>query len=613
MASASQASRFSSGIASSVAPQAYLEPLGHDLAQDGPRGTISGVIAPTAAAPTTPPDAPGRDDLPLLRPRDAHARDKRRSTDAAPVPQPAATEAPGLSAGPGTSVLRRAEPVAERAAPLPRAERPEGLPRRPLAARTYGPSRATDETDHRSDDASPASSAAARGAGSVDTSGSAPPSQDPAPETGTPTSHPAPSAQPARGRSPDRRPLVGERHPHGGARSGGGAAGVQLARDGGTTSPARSTRQRPGLGEPLGELPATARRAPDEFGPRPRSAVAATGREAAVAMGMEHLLPASSSETERGPTEPTHAAAPQLPRRPEPTGPVVAARSLDTRVGPHAVGRQPAGPLPRRDTPPAPRALIGARAPSTSSGVLAGTHRASEPDADTATDDAAPSTPVPVRWAEATPGDAPAPGSDHAAGDGGMPADARGAGSAPPSDGQPSGTRPAVRLARAADPSGPSVMPASGPSRPTMHGGPAPRSPEGTGAPGQRDAGPAGGGSGDGATSVAAVARSAQPGGDGVARGVDASPTSQAMPPVQRAVVPVGSLDDVAGEGADAPDRSGGDEDVGELASRVTQHLAEDSGDVAVLVQRLYPQLRDELRWELRTQRERAGLLADPL
>lgn len=31
------------------------------------------------------------------------------------------------------------------------------------------------------------------------------------------------------------------------------------------------------------------------------------------------------------------------------------------------------------------------------------------------------------------------------------------------------------------------------------------------------------------------------------------------------------------------------------------------------LFRELYPRVRDELRWELRVQRERAGLLADPL
>lgn len=40
---------------------------------------------------------------------------------------------------------------------------------------------------------------------------------------------------------------------------------------------------------------------------------------------------------------------------------------------------------------------------------------------------------------------------------------------------------------------------------------------------------------------------------------------------------------------------------------------AGDGRDVDALFQVLYPRVRDELRWELRVQRERAGLLADPL
>ncbi|MDX1620634.1 MAG: hypothetical protein R3320_06575 [Nitriliruptorales bacterium] len=35
--------------------------------------------------------------------------------------------------------------------------------------------------------------------------------------------------------------------------------------------------------------------------------------------------------------------------------------------------------------------------------------------------------------------------------------------------------------------------------------------------------------------------------------------------------------------------------------------------DVDGLFRELYPRVRDELRWELRVQRERAGLLSDPL
>lgn len=35
--------------------------------------------------------------------------------------------------------------------------------------------------------------------------------------------------------------------------------------------------------------------------------------------------------------------------------------------------------------------------------------------------------------------------------------------------------------------------------------------------------------------------------------------------------------------------------------------------DVDDMFKRLYPRVRDELRWDLRVQRERAGLLADPI
>lgn len=35
--------------------------------------------------------------------------------------------------------------------------------------------------------------------------------------------------------------------------------------------------------------------------------------------------------------------------------------------------------------------------------------------------------------------------------------------------------------------------------------------------------------------------------------------------------------------------------------------------DVNALFRKLYPRVRDELRWDLRIQRERAGMLSDPL
>ncbi|MBW3578944.1 MAG: hypothetical protein KY462_14625 [Actinobacteria bacterium] len=41
----------------------------------------------------------------------------------------------------------------------------------------------------------------------------------------------------------------------------------------------------------------------------------------------------------------------------------------------------------------------------------------------------------------------------------------------------------------------------------------------------------------------------------------------------------------------------------------------EENNEVALdrIFHELYPRVRDELRWELRVQRERVGLLSDPL
>lgn len=48
-------------------------------------------------------------------------------------------------------------------------------------------------------------------------------------------------------------------------------------------------------------------------------------------------------------------------------------------------------------------------------------------------------------------------------------------------------------------------------------------------------------------------------------------------------------------------------------APAATSADGQDSADADRLFRELYPRVRDELRWELRAQRERAGLLADPL
>lgn len=66
------------------------------------------------------------------------------------------------------------------------------------------------------------------------------------------------------------------------------------------------------------------------------------------------------------------------------------------------------------------------------------------------------------------------------------------------------------------------------------------------------------------------------------------------------------SMQDAAPTGADAP--AGGAPPPGPDAQAETAAAV----DTAALFDELYPRVRDELRWELRVQRERAGLLADP-
>jgi hypothetical protein len=47
-------------------------------------------------------------------------------------------------------------------------------------------------------------------------------------------------------------------------------------------------------------------------------------------------------------------------------------------------------------------------------------------------------------------------------------------------------------------------------------------------------------------------------------------------------------------------------------AAPAERATADPQTDLDVVFHKLYPRVRDELRWELRVQRERAGLLVDP-
>src|SRR5690606_23536897 len=77
-------------------------------------------------------------------------------------------------------------------------------------------------------------------------------------------------------------------------------------------------------------------------------------------------------------------------------------------------------------------------------------------------------------------------------------------------------------------------------------------------------------------------------------------PTSApALPPIQRAVTEAD---------ADAPTTP-----APATATTAAPRTVQTEEEINQLFQRLYPRVRDELRWDLRIQRERAGLLADPM
>lgn len=81
---------------------------------------------------------------------------------------------------------------------------------------------------------------------------------------------------------------------------------------------------------------------------------------------------------------------------------------------------------------------------------------------------------------------------------------------------------------------------------------------------------------------------------------------------MQRAVIPVGALEATASS-TGATEATTTQEDPSQLAARVVEALGENDAEMGSLARSLYPRVRDELRWELRAQRERAGLLSDPL
>jgi len=372
-----------------------------------------------------------------------------------------------------------------------------------------------------------------------------------------------------------------------------------------SSSPAPVERPPSGVGPSLPGLPASARpvtRAQRHAG----TSVTGRGRQDAIAKGLEHLLPTlrsghSDAVTVEWPM--VRPAAPVAP--PDPTGPPVVARRLPPRSGHVAVQRAAAVaplvggrlPLAALDRTPARSGPADGAGPE--DGAPGEQHRDGPPVVPVrwqVTDNTDPAATIPPSLPATVPSD-PGPGaarstatglSQTSSSPGGRVS--RQAASARPPDAPPA-LRPTVAPSPAAvplrrrrdEPTWPTTSP--GVSRTAEHVAPAeglplPRFPallravddvvlpSPTTAPAA--AGP-----------VAGPVGATRPGG------------RPAPPPVQRET-----------EAGPAPATEG---------AETTPAGGDATTDVNAIFRKLYPRVRDELRWELRVQRERAGMLSDPL
>lgn len=524
------------------------------------------------------------------------------ATAEVPAPPPSADPAsdpPPASGTPSTTpsrplvhhplrVLRSTTPARPTKPPRATPPRPRGLPLRPLAAHggdgtppSIAPSRPVGESPHRPG-ATP-SSEHVPDHSAPDVPSSAPGGdttpQEPAPD-GVTTPDPTPVDEtPSRSDpsevDPQVRPTIGA------SDASSGSPGVQRAGGRGDWS------ARLGVGSPMSSLPPTARRLHGD-GQRPGPSVTGRGRYEAIARGLERLSspakPVRHEAPDAGPslttparTRPAPGSAPRRGHRVDPAAAPVVARQVASAL---------VSPVPRlqpsRDVLP----LAGGREP------LVAPPSSDERVVDDTVVGAGTEPPVPavpVRWASpeiAGPTRVDPPLVQRSSATASRPEPTEGRAPAPPVE---SPDRPD----RATDGTGSDAPLGDLPpvfsdhplverlrvSRATM-------SPPSPSAPGPTE------------FSVRSLPLASPP----VQRrpadpmSEETSPPRPAEGPPRPAVAPV--------QRAETTDPT---------TTRADPVPAPEAPDMGELFDQLYPRVRDELRWELRAQRERAGLLSDPL
>jgi len=376
---------------------------------------------------------------------------------------------------------------------------------------------------------------------------------------------------------------------------GRGEAAVDTDRDAGpeSTQPVQRSsgtaddRPRPGIGEPLRRLPPSARPAVG-FEGRAHT-VSARGVDAATQAAMQRLLSGQppghgSSEASTEPAGRVERPGPVRPGRREPT---VVARAVD--------------PPGQSEPEPPSLGLVGDRSPVA---LTAGRQGHDDGPADVPPPRAA----VAVRWEEPT--------ADRDADEGLGATGGRSSQATRRSQAVTQPTRrhaPATPRGDGAGRTTGTVAAVRGPGSMTSRTAAVQRHSEGPQGRTSRDL-PVALHPGDRATDVS-TARAVETGG---ATAAPVSPDGAAAvgESVARAVAP--ETGPGRGGGAPAGDatatiRDASGDDVADLTSRLVEQLSGRDADLGTLARGLYPWVRDELRWELRTHRERVGLLGDPL